>query len=205
MPYYTTGRATATAGTEITSICPPQGTMVPVCRGLSYTAAGTAHNAYVTPCRGVTTTVGFTDAGDTTIELAKIDPGRTTAGEYEQLAVSDFVAYQTRYGNVEIREISSVSGSTITIAATTDIVDDGAKVWAFYAPGDVGSVRIPCAANTEVTFDNLFVQGGIPTQDGIEMKVSGVAMPLAVIVDNATAAGVLNWVSYEWIDGSNDF
>jgi len=205
MPYYTTGRQTASAGTEITTIAPAVAGHIPVLRGLSYTAGATEHNAYVMSCRGVTTVAEFAAAGDTTIELAKADPGTTTAGEFETLAASDWIAYETRYGDIEIREVSSISGSVVTVAATTRMVDIGARVWAFYELGGLNSVQIPLKASTQVDFDNLMIQGGVHRQQGKEHSKTGVNMPLLVAVDNATNAGVLNYTSFEWIDASNEY
>lgn len=205
MTFYTTGRQTASAGTEITTIAPAVDGRIPILRGLSYTAGSTAHNAYVMSCRGVTTVAEFAAAGDTTIELAKADPGRTTAGEFETLAANDWIAYETRYGDIEIREVSSISGSIVTIAATTRMVDIGARVWAFYQVGGLNSVQVPLAASTQVDFDNLMIQGGVNRQQGKEHVVTGVNMPLLVVVDNATNAGVLNYASFEWVEGSSEY
>lgn len=205
MPYYVSGRQTATAGTEITTVAPPLAGKIPVLRGVSYTADVTAHNVYVMNARGVTTVAEFADTGDTTIELAKSDPGMTTAGEFETLAANDFVAYETRYGDIEVRKISSISGSVITVAATTRMVDIGARVWAFYEAGGLNSVQLPMKASTQVDFDNLMCQGGVNRQQGKEHVVTGVGMPLLVLADNATNAGVLNWASFEWIDADNEY
>ena len=203
--FYVSGRQTASANTEIATVCPPVADRIPVLRGLSYTAGSTAHNAYVMGARGFTTLVSFTDAAGTTLELAKIDPGQTTAGEFEALAAGDWVCYETRYGDIEVREIASVSGSTITVAAVDRQVDVGARVWAFYNDGDLNSVQLPLAASTQVDFDNLMIPGGVNRQQGKEHVVTGVGMPLLVVVDNATNAGVLNYASFEWMESSHEY
>lgn len=205
MATYVTGYKTQTAGTEITSICPPNGDKIPVLRGFSYTAAGTLHNLYVMKAIGMTTTASFTSSGDTTIELAKLDIGMSSAAEDEDIAANDWIAYQTRHGGLEARKVSSVSNNTVTVAATGDAVDDGAKVFGFYEAGRFSSVQLRCAASATTTLDNLHVQAGVPAQDGVEISVTGAGMPLLVVVDNATAAGVLEYCSFEWIDKGNDF
>lgn len=208
MATYVTGKHTETAGTEITEVCPPNGSMIPVLRGFSYTAAGTEHSLFVIGARGYTTTVTFTASGDTTMDLARNDPGQTSAAVDEDLAAGDWVAYETQYGNLEVREISSISASTITLASgVTDDVATGAKVWAFYedAATNIGAIEISCAASTTVTYDNLHVQGGVPHQRGVQNSVTGVGMPLLVVVDNATAAGTLEYASFEWIAAEEDF
>lgn len=196
--YHTVGRTTITAGTEITAVCPAVSGMVPVLRRISYDCSTTEHNLYAMGCRGLTTAISSTDAGGTTIELAKIDPGMTTAGEYENLATGDWVVYQTRYGDLEVREISSVSGATITVAATTRQVDVGAKVWSFYNDGDGLDIQVPLEASTISNLEPMVV-GHVNRQLGKEHVVSGAGMPMLVVIDNATAAGVLNFASFTWI------
>lgn len=205
MATYLTGYKTAAAGTEITSVCPPRENMIAVLRGFSYTAAATLHNLYAMKCLGMTTTASFTASGATTMELAKLDVGESSAAEDEDLAASDWVVYQLRHGGYEARKVSSVSGSTLTISATSDDVDNGAKVYAFYEVARTCHKQIRCAASTTRIFDDLQIQGGIPYQDGGEIAVSGIGMPMLVVVDNATNAGFLEYVSYEWVEAGEEF
>lgn len=205
MATYATGYHTEAAGTEITEVCPPNSDMVPVLRGFSCTVAGTEHNLYVMSPLGVTTAGAPTASGDTTIELAKMDPGQTTAGVDEGLAAGDWIAYETQYGNLEARKISSVSGNDVTIPATTDDVENGAKVWAFYEAGRSTNKQIRLPASGTTTYDNLFIQGGIPHQDGIQTSVTGQGMPMLIVIDNATAASKLEWVSFQWFPANQDF
>lgn len=203
---YVTGYHTETAGTEIVEICPPNGRKVPVLRGFSYEAGATEHNLYVMAALGYTTTVTFTAATDTTMDIARNDPGKTIANVDEDLAASDWVVYETQYGNLEARKVSSISGSTLTFASgVTDDVATGAKVWACYEAGRSTNKQFRCAASGSTTFDNLHVQGGIPQQDGVQMGVTGQGMPLLVVVDNATNAGKLDYCSFYWVDAAEDF
>ncbi len=205
MATYTVGYKTATAGTEITAVCPPNGTKIPVLRGMSYTAAATLHNMYVMSPLGKTTTASFTASGATTMELAKLDVGMTTAAVDEDLAASDWVVYRLRHGGVEARKVSSVSGSTITISATSDDVDNGAEVWGCYEAGRSSNKRIRLTASVRTTLDNLHIQGGIPYQDGVETTVPGSGYPLLCVVDNSTNAGFLEYASFTWVDATEEF
>lgn len=208
MAYFFVGHTDNTAGSEITAVCPPNSSMVPVLRGLQYRTAGTAHNLYVMRARGLTTVDGGVAAGGTTINVAKVDPSKTSASEDEALATSDWVVYQTRYGSLEAREVSGVSGNALTVAATGEPIDDGAKLWAFYEPAaaNYGAVHLELAAiNTTHTFENLFIPGGIPSQDGVEVSVSGAGSPMLIVSDNVTAAGDLDWASFEWHPSSDEF
>jgi len=49
------------------------------------------------------------------------------------------------------------------------------------------------------------IPGGVNRQQGKEHVVTGVGMPLLVVVDNATNAGVLNYASFEWMEASHEY
>ena len=206
MPFYTTGYNTTSAGTEITSICPPNGDMIPVVRGFKYRNGATIHKLYFCSPLGVTRTIEFTDASGTTLELARNDPGKATDGTTIALAADDWIAYRTRSGALEARKISSITGTTVTITATGEEVEVGAEVWAFYGSLDIhASESFDVAASDTVSYDNLHIQCGVPAQRGKEAPVSGSGMPMLVWSDNVTNAGKLDYVQYEWIPASEDF
>ena len=204
MPYYTTGYANEVVGTYISSICPPNGDMIPVLRGFKYRNGTTQHDIYVMSPLGTTTTIEFTASGGTTLELAKDDPGRSTNGVALSLTNNDWIAYRTRSGAVEARQIT-LSGTTATVAAVGEDVDVGATVWAFYDYTRHGNRKIQVAASATDLYENLHVQCGIPVQQGIDAPVSGIGMPLLVYSSNVSAAGEFDFVSYEWVDKSHDF
>ena len=204
MPFYATGYASESAGTEIVSICPPNEDMVPVLRGFRYRAGASAHNLYVMSPLGMTKTIEFSASGATTLELARDDPGRTTAGVAQSLATADWIAYRTRSGAVEARKIT-LSGTTATVAAIGEDVDVGADVWAFYGTGDHGAINLVADSSSTTEYDGLHVQGGIPAQRGLDAPVSGSGMPLLLLSDNITNAGELDYVQFEWIPASEDF
>lgn len=204
MPFYTTGYDTETAATEIVSICPPNGDMIPVLRAFKYRADSSDHNLYVMSPLGRTKTLEFSASGATTLELARDDPGKTTAGVAQSLATGDWIAYRTRSGAVEARKIT-LSGTTATVAAIGEDVDVGADVWAFYGTSDHGAINLFADALTSTEYDGLHIQCGIPAQRGLDAPVSGSGMPLLFLSDNVTVAGNLDYVQYEWIPASEDF
>lgn len=207
MPYYNIGHTTAAANTAIVAVIPPLANKIAVLRSLVYDCAGTEHDLFVMRCRGTTTTSSFTAAGDTTMEIAKNDPGETSANVDEVLAASDYVAYETEYGNVEVRSVSSISGSTLTLASgPTDDVSEGAKVYAFYeaATTNIGAVYLRMKASTIFNAD-VHIQNGIPHQDGVQQTVSGINVPLLLVSDNVTAQGFIDSAAFEYIDASHDF
>lgn len=206
MPFYTTGYNTASAGTEITSICPPNGDMIPVVRGFKYRNGSSAHKLYFCSPLGLTKTTVFTEASGTTLELARNDPGKATDGTSLNLAADDWIAYRTRSGAVEARQVASITGTTVTVAATGGDVDVGADVWAFYGYLDIhASESFDVAASDTVSYENLHIQCGVPSQRGKDAPVSGSGMPMLVWSDNVTSAGKLDYVQYEWIPASEDF
>jgi hypothetical protein len=206
MPFYTTGYNTTSAGTEITSICPPNGDMIPVVRGFKYRNGASGHKLYFCSPLGVTRTIEFTDASGTTLELARNDPGRATDGTTIALAAGDWIAYRTRSGALEARKIASITGTTVTITATGEEVEVGAEVWAFYGYLDIhASESFDVAASDTVSYDNLHIQCGVPAQRGKDAPVSGSGMPMLVWSDNVTNAGKLDYVQYEWVPASEDF
>jgi hypothetical protein len=206
MPFYTTGYSTATAATEITSICPPNGDMIPVVRGFKYRNGATGHKLYFCSPLGGTRTIEFTDASGTTLELARNDPGKATDGTTIALAADDWIAYRTRSGALEARKISSITGTTVTVTATGEEVEVGAEVWAFYGSLDIhASESFDVAASDTVSYDNLHIQCGVPAQRGKDAPVSGSGMPMLVWSDNVTNAGKLDYVQYEWVPASEDF
>lgn len=204
MPYYTTGYQTESAGTEIVSICPPNGDMIPVLRSIKYRASISEHDIYVMSPLGTTTTIEFTSTGGSTLELARNDPGRTFQGVADSLTAGDWIAWRARSGSIYASEIT-ISGTTVTVSSITEDVDVGASVWAFYNTGGLGSKRLNVGASETVLYDSLGLQCGVPVQQGLDAPVSGIGMPLLVLSNNVSNAGELDFVSYEWVDKSHDF
>ncbi len=204
MPYYTTDYQSENAGTEIVSICPPNGDKVPVLRGFQYRNDSVAHSLYAMSPLGKTTTIEFSASGATTLELARDDPGKATNGTQQTLASNDWIAYRTRSGAVEARKIT-ISGTTVTVAAIGEDVDVGAEVWAFYGVQDHSSIYLDLPASATTSFDGLHIQGGVPVQRGLDAPVSGSGMPMLVLSNNITTLGEMDYVQYEWIPASEDF
>lgn len=198
------GYQTQSAGTVIKEVIPGYNGMIPRIEELSYTCAATAHTIYIMKACGQTTTVQGSLTGATTIVLAKTDPGKATTGADELLASADYLVWFDERGVYKSDTVSSVSGSTVTLsnALATDVLA-GATVWAFMEVGRATHIQLKPPASTTTVYSNLKVQAGIPIQTGVNFSRSGSNEPLLIVVDNATNAGSINYISGNYVESTN--
>lgn len=198
------GYHTESAGTAIVEVIPAYQDMIPRIEQMAYTSAATAHTIYIMRACGVTTATQGSLSGATTVTLAKTDPGKATTGADETLAASDYLVWVDENGVFKADTVSSVSGSVVTLSTAlgSDVVV-GAKFWAFMELGRATHFQLKPAVSTTTRYENINVQAGIPDQQGVNFTRTGSGEPLLVVVNNATAAGSIDYISGNYMPASN--
>ncbi len=88
---------------------------------------------------------------------------------------------------------------TLTDAPSED-VPYGSLVYYYGSKTDSRHVQLRFPANSTTTYDDLHIQGGVPTQRGLLAPASGKAVPMCVLVTNDTAAATVEWARFAYVD-----
>jgi hypothetical protein len=187
------GSVTASAGTAFTAVVPPGGAREKArITKFVYTAGNTAHSVNVLKCQGKTSASAAASASQADIVLEDVssvdeyDGGSTT----ETLAASDWLVIKHTDGSHEAYSVSSISGSTVTLASNlVKAVDAGAPVFKMYelarpssGKGFPAQVFIPPAsATTSIGSEN----------PEAAVAVSRFGEPLLIHSNNASHQGTL--------------
>lgn len=185
------GRTTATAGTRIRVLVPPDPNGYTRLTKVTYTAQGTAHTLTVARPLGKTTLTAYAAPGQAVVNLAA-DPNPSG----NAIAAGDILAIRETDGVTRLYTVSSVSTLAITLTANLTVgAALGATVWSFGALGDTH----PLTGRPHDTLD-----GTASTTTSYEDREGGVFAtftyddPILLDSDNATAAGTFRQVSYSY-------
>lgn len=186
------GRKTATADTVIRHVVPALRNAIARIMKLVYTAAGTAHTVTVMRPIASATTLAADCAGTATITLTASLDATSNA-----LAANDIVVLRrkdTDFHHLGI--VSSVSSLTVVLtAALPTTFEAGSDIWNFGIPGDTNPYPGDNAAHPGFTGTASATTTYSNDQVGIVAAFSK-NEPLVVSSNNATAAGVIEQVSY---------
>jgi hypothetical protein len=198
---------TQTAGTAITAIIPGKRNYITRLTELIYTSGTTQHTLIVMRPIATTTLASAAAAGASTLTLTAVDSGKTSAGVAENLAASDWLAWEQDDGTVDYDVISSINTTTkvVTLTGTNAVAAAAAsRVWLFYEPArPVHFAFTPqvALATYYTAYTTRFGNevGGVAEskiqqwQDPYNYNNSNVSRycPLLIYCANATAAGRL--------------
>ena len=182
---------TATAGTPIVALLAPRFDNVKqrVTR-MSYRCGSTAHTvSLLKPGAKVLATDAVAD-GASTITVASL------AFLGQTLQANDYIVVHLADGRYSVHKVSSVSGTTITIADTfSAAVSANAYVWLMGTAGDPQNVTFPITASALNTFEDpisgIFETGFQPILDTTVYERPGNGDPIVFLSNNATVAGTL--------------
>ena len=193
------GKNTQTAGTIITSVIrpDPSGRGKSVITALSYLPGSTAHTLTVMRPQGSTLVTSAAAASQADIVLDSISLAKDYLGVSlaENLAANDFIVVKHTDGTYGVYKISSIATLTLTLTANlAKAVAADSQVWGLYEVGRTLGIEhtiFPTVAST------LFAPAVDPSVGLAESFKVG--EPLVLHSDNATAAGVLNYLSAAYL------
>lgn len=183
------GSLTQTAGTAITRVVPARGGEWGYVSGWLYRPAATAHT--LTHLTSQDQVIVDTDAasGGTTITVNRLpiafDGG--VLANTDWLIVEDENGYQIAY------LLTSVNGNVLTVPTLSSKLLADSRVWLMGTPSDHANRQILTVANADNTF-----YGNRNSRAAIS---SAKNTPILVHSDNATNAGNLKWLTYDYTYG----
>jgi hypothetical protein len=184
------GTKTATAGTAIVRVVPPRSDKRAVVWTLRYKNSTTEHTLTVMVAMANTTLTTEAASGQAVINLT----AQLTATDGSVLAANDYVAVQHEDGSWDGYKVSSISGLAVTLA--TNLAKKVLKTSAVFMMGAPGaSGDHPDRVYTLEASETMTLGGeyGVGTADKNNQ-------PILIHVDNITAAGKLQWVSYGYVN-----
>ncbi len=209
----TYGKNTQTAATAIVQLIEPWKDAETRIVGLQYTDLGTSHSiTFMRPCNK-TTVAADAAAGQASFTLTA-DPGLYSAGGTfatadNLIAANDYLAYQAADGTWVGDKVAAVAGLNIgmTVNLPTGGVKAGAPVFFYGTAADLNpnnhQVHPQLASGTASTSLTFKQNEGFcisTIQDVVGLKVNnGVGQPVLIFSNNATAAGVLQYVAVEYV------
>jgi hypothetical protein len=192
-----TGRATATAGTAFTALCPPRRGLKTRINHLSYNCGGTAHTLTVMRELARTTVNAVAAAGQAVVQLV-VDPG-TLITPARVLAAGDYLVFElpNQQGAAAflVGVVSSVaaSGSNLNVTLTANLptggLTKGAVCWMMGVAADLHPQYLLAAS--AVTTLSEALAGFV----GARLSYS----PLLLYSNNITAAGTLQNASVAYV------
>jgi hypothetical protein len=146
------GVSTATANTAILRLVEPRRNSKARVTSMNYRSGSTAHTLTIMKPVATTTAPAGAAASQADIVLETASPVAA-----EALAASDYLAWENADGGFNYGVVSSVSGNTVTLAASLTVaIPAGALVWAFYEVGRAThQVFSPAASVTTLLADAI--------------------------------------------------
>ena len=192
------GGKTATAGTAIQYLIPPDKRGVTRITTINYTTAGTAHTLTLLRPLGRTLCSATGAAGQAVINLVA-DPGSAAViygGVANAIATNDFVAIRETDGNTRVYKVLTVAGLVITLGTNLVAgVNSSCDVWFFGLPADTdgrsGNPHPALAPPVSVTTTFTDRDGGVVATYGRDE-------PILFNSTNAAAAGTLALLSWAY-------
>lgn len=209
------GRNTQTAGTVIKQLIEPWPGAYTRINAIRVTTSTTAHlMTLMRPLNKVTASAAVAEGGTSLILAAQ--PGDynalgVNATADNNIATNDYVCYQLADGTY-VAELVTVSSLTLTITAVptgSGGILAGSDVWFYGIVTDVNPnnaqahPRFTLTASVTNNFDqdNDFVFTTIKDHRNMNLG-NGRSQPVILLIDNGTAASVLEYVSVEYHMGS---
>lgn len=190
------GGKTATAGTAIQYLVPPNGNGRTRMTTFVYTSGGTQHTLTFLRPLGLTKVNGAAASGQAVVNITA-DPGATAnsyGGVNNPIAANDFVAIREKDGITRLYKVSSVSTLAITLA--TNLVAGcvgGESFWDFGVPADTDgrSGSAHPALKPTLSADTTYTD-----RDGGVVASYAADEPILINSDNPTAAGTFK--NFSW-------
>lgn len=185
------GKNTASAGTRIKVLIPPDTRGYTRITKIVYTAQATAHTLTIARPIGRTTASAYAASGQAVINLTA-DPNPSG----NAIATNDLLAIKETDNVVRLYTVSSVATLAITLTSNLSVgVAQGAKVWSFGILGD----SVPETGRAHDTLDGTASQ----TTEYEDREAGLFASfyrdePILFDSDNATNAGTLKQLTYAY-------
>jgi hypothetical protein len=182
------GYKTETAATVIQQGIPPRDGERVAIRAIGLTSGATATLAYVMQAFGQSTITTAVASGATTGLIATADFQKTG----NLVASGDNVAIELDDGTVQFTTVATGTFSNFSIAAALlDTVAIKNRVWGFGLAADAGHIALLLTASVQTKWE---IDGGVFYADGLGKPV------LIHHVNNATAAGSIDYVTVDYIE-----
>jgi len=192
------GGQTATAGTVIQYLVPPNKGGLTRLTTVAYTSAGTAHTLTFQRTLGRCLCASVVAAAGTVITLNK-DPGAAAnsyGGLNNPIAANDFLAVRETDGIARLYKVLSVAGLAITLTAGLAVgVNASSDVWHFGITTDVdgrsGKAHPAFAPPVSVTTSYVDRDGGVVATYALDE-------PILISSNNLVAAGTFAQISWAY-------
>ena len=186
------GSITASSGTELLRVCPPKQGRFTRVHSTVYDCSTTAHTLTMMVPLDKTQVATDAAAGQAVIKLKKAvaDAGGT------KIAANDYIVVKDEAGIFGVYKVSSVSGTSVTIATSIGSADGSgfvnkiladSAVWFYGTAADHSKRAFTMKASTVTTLPDA-INGWCTSPGKFE--------PVVIHSDNSTAAGILVAVSY---------
>lgn len=181
------GSQTATAGTALVRLIPPGLDTARACVGnFGYDCGSTAHTMTMQVTMFTSSASSDAASGQAVINLTSAP----TAFDGTIIAANDYISFPYEDGTYGYGKVSSVSGLAITLTANlSKKVLKGSPVWFHGAASDHTDRQFTMKASAVTTFNSgdFRIRAAAAYDKG---------QPILVYVDNITAAGVWQYLSF---------